>query len=226
MNKKLKFLMWVVIYVISFGSIILANPKHAKEAVVTPNIEEFRQVHIKELIVTPVPVKKAETNKVTSKKKKIKAEKVTLTDTFEKDVIEEEDSIELFAVQRKGYEVFGRNNIDFISEEEFDFLVGIVSAEARGESDEGIRAVVDVILNRIDSNGFPNTLNEVLTQRNQFETYTKGYYKTAPHTEKVIDAVLYALQYKTIPEEVLFFRMDHYHPYGTPWKQIGCHYFS
>lgn len=41
-------------------------------------------------------------------------------------------------------------------------------AEARGETEIGKRAVAHVALNRVKHPRFPNTLNEVLTQRGQF----------------------------------------------------------
>jgi len=125
----------------------------------------------------------------------------------------------------KVYKVVGRS-IEYITQEEFDLLVSIVSAEARGEPFEGIVAVVDVILNRVDCSWYPDTITGVVTQKSQFSVYGHGQYKTAPHTEKVINAVLYALENKTIPQDVVYFRSKRYHKWGEPWKQIGNHYFS
>lgn len=136
-----------------------------------------------------------------------------------------EDEIELFSDINKGYEIKGRS-INYITQEEFDFLVSIVSAEARGESFEGQVAVVDVILNRVDCDWYPDTITGVITQKGQFESYWADHYKTAPHTESVINAVLYALENQTLPKDVLFFRSNHYHTWGDPWKKIGNHYFS
>lgn len=56
-----------------------------------------------------------------------------------------------------------------ITREEAEMIERVVWAEARGEGPEGRDAVRSVILNRLDSDRFPDTVEGVLTQRNQFE---------------------------------------------------------
>lgn len=150
------------------------------------------------------------------------------TESLSIEVVEEEldEDIELFSSIPEGcYKVEGRS-IEYITQQEFDLLLSIVSAEARGEPYEGQVAVVDVILNRVDCEWYPDTLEGVIKQSGQFESYWAGHYKTAPITESVVKAVLYALENKTMPHNVLFFRSNHYHKWGTPYTQIGGHYFS
>ena len=43
-------------------------------------------------------------------------------------------------------------------------------AEAEGECEEGKRLVIDTILNRVDSEHFPDTVYEVIYQPNQFSS--------------------------------------------------------
>ena len=46
--------------------------------------------------------------------------------------------------------------------------------EARGESLLGIVAVTEVVLNRVDDNRWPDTVCEVVWQKNQFSWTTDG----------------------------------------------------
>lgn len=60
-----------------------------------------------------------------------------------------------------------------LTDEEVDLLARILWLEARGECAEGQEAVVEVVFNRMASERFPDTLYEVLSQRNpvQFSTW-------------------------------------------------------
>jgi N-acetylmuramoyl-L-alanine amidase len=51
-----------------------------------------------------------------------------------------------------------------MSNEEKDLFARLVEAEAKGESYEGKVAVATVVLNRVDSPQFPNTVTEVINQ--------------------------------------------------------------
>ncbi len=51
---------------------------------------------------------------------------------------------------------------------ETEFLYRCVYTESRGEPEEGQRAVVEVIMNRVNSERFPNTIDSVVMQKNQF----------------------------------------------------------
>lgn len=61
-----------------------------------------------------------------------------------------------------------------LSEEEFELFAKVISAEARGEPYTGQVAVGAVILNRLDDPDFPNTLTEVVYQKNQFSCMDDG----------------------------------------------------
>ncbi|EKN62715.1 spore cortex-lytic enzyme [Neobacillus bataviensis LMG 21833] len=51
-----------------------------------------------------------------------------------------------------------------ISNEEKDLFARLVEAEAKGESNDGKVAVATVVLNRVDSPHFPNTITDVIKQ--------------------------------------------------------------
>lgn len=54
------------------------------------------------------------------------------------------------------------------TEEELDLLARLIYFEARGECYEGQVAVGAVVMNRLKTSGFPNTIHDVIYQKNQF----------------------------------------------------------
>jgi hypothetical protein len=64
-----------------------------------------------------------------------------------------------------------RELINSFTQEEKELLYQITFAEAGNQTLEGQRAVIEVILNRILSNQYPNTLVEVLSQKGQFTSW-------------------------------------------------------
>lgn len=61
-----------------------------------------------------------------------------------------------------------------ISNSDLDLMAAIIECEAGGESYEGKIGVGAVILNRMRSSEFPNTLSEVIYQNGQFEPVWTG----------------------------------------------------
>lgn len=106
------------------------------------------------------------------------------------------------------------------SEGEIDMISACVWSESGNQGYEGQRAVAAVILNRIEDEAFPDTVEEVLTQKNQF--YISPY---AAPTEETLQAVIDEINDRT-DTEILFFRTKKYHSFGTPAYRLGDHYFS
>ena len=100
------------------------------------------------------------------------------------------------------------------SDEEIELIALVTMAEAEGESEEGQRLVIDTILNRVDHERFPDTINEVIYQPNQFTSMWNGR----------VDRC-YVIENRT-NHEVMFFTAGRYGKYGTPMFQVGNHYFS
>lgn len=71
-------------------------------------------------------------------------------------------------ISRGGYVRGSRD----LSQDEINLLAKVVYLEAGNQSDEGQRAVVEVILNRVDSShhSFPNSVSEVIYRKGQFST--------------------------------------------------------
>ncbi|MFJ7726868.1 cell wall hydrolase [Neobacillus sp. NPDC097160] len=60
------------------------------------------------------------------------------------------------------------------SEYEIDLLARLVRAEAQSEPYQGKVAVACVVLNRVDSPSFPNTIKEVIYEKGQFQPVQNG----------------------------------------------------
>ena len=100
-----------------------------------------------------------------------------------------------------------------------------IEAEAGNQGLEGKRLVADVILNRVDSPDFPNSITELITQPYHFSSYWDGAMELAVPTDETFEAVRLELEHRT-NSEILYFTAGEWSEYGTKWKQIGDHYFS
>ena len=69
--------------------------------------------------------------------------------------------------------------------EDSEMLMKIAMAEAEGESVEGKALVMLVVLNRVWSDAFPDTIEEVIFQKNQFTPTAPGgrYWTTTPNED-------------------------------------------
>ena len=116
------------------------------------------------------------------------------------------------------------NDLPF-SESEIDLIALVTMAEAEGEPEEGKRLVIDVILNRVDSSRFANTVEGVIYAKNAFECMWNGRVKRCYVRDDIRQLVIEEIQNRT-NSNIHYFRMSHYHNFGTPVVQIGNHYFS
>lgn len=92
----------------------------------------------------------------------------------------------------------------FYSESEVYWLSRIISAESRGESLRGQMAVGNVVLNRVRSSQFPNTIYSVIFQKGQFSPVMNGTVYSDPAWTSVIAAKM-CLEGYSISNDALFF---------------------
>lgn len=112
------------------------------------------------------------------------------------------------------------------ADDQFELLYQIVMCEGGyTEPDDGIRAMADGVLNRMDSPLFPNTIAEVIYQKGQFEPVGSGRLWSYVPTERVIQICAEEIQHRTYPE-ILYWRTGHYHAGTKPIVHIGHHYYS
>lgn len=69
------------------------------------------------------------------------------------------------------------------TEQESLVLQKIAIAEAQSEGIGGMAFVMQTILNRVESDKFPNTIYDVISQQGQFTTFSNGMYENAQPTE-------------------------------------------
>ena len=112
-----------------------------------------------------------------------------------------------------------------LSEDEINLIASITMAEAEGESEKGKRLVISTILNRLESERFPDTVEDVVYQKNQFEVTTNGRLGKCYATEENVNFVKKELLSRS-NYEVMFFTSGDYGRYGQPMFREGNHYFS
>lgn len=106
--------------------------------------------------------------------------------------------------------------------EEQNLLARMVWVEAQGESFEGQQAVAEVVLNRLVSEGFQNTLKGVIYAENQFRS--APYLDDAEPTSIQYEAIERALEGPyVLPMDVVYFAT--YPVNGNIWGSIGGHIF-
>lgn len=108
---------------------------------------------------------------------------------------------------------------------DIELLARCVEAEAGTQGYVGKCLVIDTILNRKDSEYFPNTTDEVIMEEGQFAVVTNGSIYTVTPVQETYEAIWDELEHRTNPD-IVFFRTQHYHEFGTPLFQYGEHYFS
>lgn len=101
-----------------------------------------------------------------------------------------------------------------LDEENLNVLLRIVEAEAGSEDIEGRLLVANVVLNRVDSVEFPDTVKEVVFQRSkgvtQFSPVANGRYDTVEISEETFTAVQRALSGENISQGALYFAARKY----------------
>lgn len=111
------------------------------------------------------------------------------------------------------------------SEEEIYLIALVALAEAEGECELGQRLVIDTILNRIDSSHFPDTVEEVIYQSNQFTSMWDGRCTRVTVTDDICNLVCEEIMSRE-NSEAIYFSAGQYSIYGKPMFPIGNHYFS
>lgn len=112
-----------------------------------------------------------------------------------------------------------------ISEREIELLALVTMAEAEGESEKGQRLVIDTILNRVDSDYWPDTVTDVIYQSGQFSSMWNGRIDRCYVKDDIYNLVLEELVSRT-NHDVVYFTAGDYGKYGTPLFREGNHYFA
>ena len=122
-------------------------------------------------------------------------------------------------------EVNDISSADLITMDDAVLIAKLVLAEAEGEPEMGKRLVIDTVLNRLESEDFPNTVYDVVYQPYHYDPAWDGRIELFSELDDAFKLVVDEIQHRT-NSEVLYFRTDKFHEFGTPMEQVGNHYFS
>lgn len=107
------------------------------------------------------------------------------------------------------YEVLEQTMKYQLSDKDCEALLRIVEAEAGGEDQDGKLLVANVVLNRVNSDEFPDSVVEVVMQREQgiaqFSPTVDGRYQSVKVSDDTRDAVERALYGEDISQGALYF---------------------
>ena len=150
---------------------------------------------------------------------RILADPAFLTKVDEESVImvqEENYSISRTASGKRivSYNVSEREEHIILSDEDYEVRLRIVGEEAGGEDEEGKMLVANVVLNRVNNDKFPDTVKEVVFQREkgraQFSPVYNGRYERVKISEGTKQAVERVLSGEDISQGALYFAARKY----------------
>lgn len=97
-----------------------------------------------------------------------------IVETEVKDVLTEYDYAQLYSYKEQEY----TDTCLTVTVDEAALLMKVARSEG-GDTKEGQLWIMGVILNRLNDDRFPNTIEKVISQTGQFEVYRTGVYKNA-----------------------------------------------
>lgn len=106
-----------------------------------------------------------------------------------------------------------------------EYLAACVEAEAANQGFTGKRLVTCVILNRVEADGFPDSIEGVINQKNQFDVVANGSIYEVDISQETFEAVTAELEQRS-NKDILYFREGSYHSFGTPILNHKDHWFS
>lgn len=113
------------------------------------------------------------------------------------------------------------HEIEEISASDFWLICRIVNNESAAESKECQVAVCETILNRLQYGGYGENIEEIVTSPFQYSTAENGEISW-----EVIQSCMYALSIQSYPDTLVYFRMDYFHDFGTPYMVVDNTFFS
>lgn len=109
------------------------------------------------------------------------------------------------------------------TEEELNILSHLVYGEASGQSDEMQIAVASVVLNRVKSSSYPNTIKGVVFQSGQYACTWDGNYNKTPDKQAIKNAKFVLENGSQLPSNVVY-QAEFIQGSGI-YKTIGNTYF-
>lgn len=127
-----------------------------------------------------------------------------LAKVFNLDVSYDGESQTVLLERQKGASAYLADGESYYNSDALYWLSHIIHAESGNQSLAGKLAVGNVVMNRVEHPDFPDTIYDVLFQKNQFGPAASGSIYREPNAESVIAAKL-VLDGAEVLEDVLFF---------------------
>lgn len=109
---------------------------------------------------------------------------------------------------------------------EKELLAQLIEAEAGNQDFYGKCLVADVVLNRVDDEYYPDTIEEVIFQKGQFGVVTDGAFEKAGYHISEDSFKAASMEYdkkNRLNEDILYFN---YKPHRKNMWKYGDHYFK
>lgn len=130
--------------------------------------------------------------------------------------------------RQEGAEAFLESGDTYYNADSLYWLSRIIYSESGNQSMSGKIAVGNVVMNRVESPKFPNTIYDVIFQKNQFSPASSGSIYRTPNEQSVIAAKL-VLDGAEVLDGVLFFNRVGMNTYAARTRTyvatIGAHTF-
>lgn len=91
-----------------------------------------------------------------------------------------------------------------INQEEVELLAHLIEGEAGNQEDECQRAVGNVVMNRIESDKFPDSIKEVIYQKGQYACTWDGNFEKTPSERAYANARWLLEGNRILPDNVVF----------------------
>ena len=193
-----------------------------EDIVETANADSGLTVSVAEAIIEPMPEIVNETETIT--------EEASVTQEVVEQIIEEQPIF-----NGPSYEMidYYANNFYQMANDYPDWywMSKIIMAESEGESEEGQIAVGNVILNRVNSPSFDNTIKDVIHASGQFSVFANGRINLYPSKKCITSA--YKVLYQNAKAEGMFDQVPYFRSDRASWwrgvyywKTIGNHHFA
>lgn len=192
MKENHVFRIKIVSLVVSFLLLMPIVVVSAVDGQETPETESVTQTTIAEITTTATP--------------ELVTDAIEIVTTTEKETTTEEATtvVEDEETEQTEEEYIPTVVRDFYDEDDLYILSHLIYGEAGGESDECQLAVGSVVLNRVKSSSFPNSIEGVVFAPGQYACTWDGNYDKEP-SQRAIDNARYLLENgSTLPDGVVF----------------------
>lgn len=117
-----------------------------------------------------------------------------------------------------------------LTTEEYEMLARLVTAEGEDQGMDAQYMIACVVMNRVHSELFPDSVEEVIWQKKpieQFSSMWDGRFERCQATAECYQAVDYLVKHgNSLPDDVFYFTSDGYLPGTEPYVQVNQMYFS